>query len=358
MGLLFGSRPSLGTVLACVVRSTLGALALLHCLWCVLPAAAQDDKAQARALFGDGVSAFDRGDYAAALQSFQGAYRLAPHPAVRVNMANCFEQLGKYVEAAFNYERFLQESGSDVPPEQRAEVEAAIQRLNGKIGTLFITTEPGDAALSVDGEPTARVPGTGLKLSAGTHTLRATRPGYVASERMLQVDGGAERSISLSLYPAAIEPEAAPPASEPAREPVMELQSNEARRDSSANLRPVMWVALGSAAVFGVGAAVTGGLAIKAQNDFDDSVARSNDPSVPPPAREQARSDGVDAADRADLYATVTDVLIAGSAVGATTAFVLWLVDRKRERSESSLAFTPAVAPNGRSAQWLLRGTF
>src|SRR3954470_20213855 len=43
---------------------------------------------RARELFKLGVDAYDRGSYTEALQSFQQAYQLRPHPAVRVNIAN------------------------------------------------------------------------------------------------------------------------------------------------------------------------------------------------------------------------------------------------------------------------------
>ena len=96
---------------------------ILTCTLCIPSlGAAQDNKAKARALFGEGVAAFDRGDFENALESFTQAYRLAPHPAVRVNMANCYEQLGRYAEATFNYQRFLEESEGNVSPEQRREV--------------------------------------------------------------------------------------------------------------------------------------------------------------------------------------------------------------------------------------------
>jgi hypothetical protein len=118
-----------------------------------------------------------------------------------------------------------------------------------------------------------------------------------------------------------------------------------------------VWVALGSALVFGASAGVSGVLAWKAQNDFDDAVADSNDPMRPTSERIAARADGLDAADRADVLATVTDVLLAGAAVSAGTAFVLWLVDRRSARDVRSLSVAPSVGGRG-EAQAVIRGTF
>jgi hypothetical protein len=326
------------------------------------PVHAQDDKARARALFGDGVSAYEQGNFSVALESFQQAYRLAPHPAVRVNMANCFEQLGRYAEAIFNYERFLDESGSAVAPEQRTEVETAIQRLKGKIGSLVIQTDPADAGVAVDGEPVSRSQ-AGVPLASGQHSVRVFKDGFVTAERMVQVEGGGEQRITISLAPEAaaqVEPSPIPAlreevsasASEPAEDPFATTRS-----DQPARLRPLMWISLGSALLLGAGGAVTGVMALGAQHDFDNAVKQSNDPTLAPVARDQARANGLHAADRADVRATVTDVLLAGSALTATTAFVLWLMDRKREHAATQLSVSPALGGHGPN-QLILRGAF
>ena len=56
-------------------------------------ARAQDDREQARIQFERGVGLYESHDYEGALASFQEAYRLAPHPTVRVNMANCLPSM-------------------------------------------------------------------------------------------------------------------------------------------------------------------------------------------------------------------------------------------------------------------------
>src|SRR6478609_6664356 len=47
-------------------------------------------RARARQNFQTGVAAYQRGDFSVALEAFLTAYRLAPHPTVRVNIANCY----------------------------------------------------------------------------------------------------------------------------------------------------------------------------------------------------------------------------------------------------------------------------
>jgi len=334
-------------------------LGLLGLLCTASPGAAQDQKARARSLFGEGVTAFERGDYENALESFTQAYRLAPHPAVRVNMANCYEQLGRFAEATFNYQRFLEESGADVSPEQRADVEAAIERLRQKFGDLIIETDPPDVSLSVDGTSAQRGLDGRIQLRAGPHLLRATKPGYVNLERSVDVVGGTEQRVSLELrsLSVAVAPEVPEESQEEESESDWRPQADDAPRDGKSRLRPAMWATLGAAMLCGIGAGITGGLAIKAQHDFDNDVTLSNAAGASAAQRAKARADGLDASDRADTLALVTDVLWISAAVGASTAFVLWMVDRKHDEGQTSVSLLPVTSARG-DAHLVLRGAF
>ena len=62
-------------------------------------ARAQDVRSRAREQFQRGVAAFEAGRYEEALAAFQEAFRLKPHPSVRLNMAACYEKLDRPREA-------------------------------------------------------------------------------------------------------------------------------------------------------------------------------------------------------------------------------------------------------------------
>ena len=114
-------------------------------------AVAQDDnRAQARENFQSGVEQFESGDYEAALTAFQTAYRLAPHYSVRANMANCYERLGRAVEARENFRLFISEAGERASEEQLADVRASIERLSANIGTLALDVNPPGASIRID----------------------------------------------------------------------------------------------------------------------------------------------------------------------------------------------------------------
>jgi hypothetical protein len=68
------------------------------------------------------------------------------------------------------------------------------------IGTLRLTVEPPDAAVTLDGAAVApSVLGLPMALAAGTHRLAASRGGYRAAEQEVQVAAGAEQAVTLAL---------------------------------------------------------------------------------------------------------------------------------------------------------------
>ncbi|MBW2465648.1 MAG: PEGA domain-containing protein, partial [Deltaproteobacteria bacterium] len=178
--------------------SFIGALALVL-LAVTAPALAQDARDQARQNFGAGVEAFEAGQYESALTSFQEAYRLAPHPSVRVNMANCYEHLRRPLEAMFHYEHFLTES-PDAPPAQRAEVEEALRSLRGQVGEVTVRVVPDGALVRIDEAEVRRTPILHtIRMVPGSHLLEVRAEGYQSVRREFVVEGGQPADISIRL---------------------------------------------------------------------------------------------------------------------------------------------------------------
>lgn len=84
------------------------------------PATVDLDEAEARALFDAGVLAFHNARYEDALERFQRAYELAPHPQLLYNVAITADRLRRDTEAIDAFERFL---ATDPPENLRLEVE-------------------------------------------------------------------------------------------------------------------------------------------------------------------------------------------------------------------------------------------
>ncbi|MEM7606819.1 MAG: PEGA domain-containing protein [Myxococcota bacterium] len=299
------------------------------------------DREAARAAFGAGVSAYGEGRYDAALASFQEAYRIAPHPSVRVNMANCYEQLGRPVEALNHFERFLIES-ENASADQRAEVRSAIARLQAQVGEVFLRVTPEGASVTIDDDTTLRAPILdGIKLVAGEHRLRVESEGYAPYEQTFTLEGGGRQEVAVQLEGAVSTEVEAP---------------DEVDDGEGFSLPTPVWISAGASAALGIGAIISGVLALRSNSDFDDAVADSNDLSLGAAERARAREDGLDAKDRADRRSTAADVLGIASIAAAGTAVVLYFVLRGADEDEPSAYVAPAVGPN--AAGVALTGSF
>jgi len=81
-------------------------------LWCLVSATAKADEAPdrvelARAHLRAGIAYYDDGKYDDALKEMQVAYALKAVPDLQYNIAQCFERLGRYEEAAGAYETYV-----------------------------------------------------------------------------------------------------------------------------------------------------------------------------------------------------------------------------------------------------------
>ena len=75
----------------------------------------QADDAKAKALYKDGETAYNLGQFDAALGKYTEAYKLKPLPGFLFNIAQCHKQLGQYERAAFFYGRFIDTSPPKAP---------------------------------------------------------------------------------------------------------------------------------------------------------------------------------------------------------------------------------------------------
>jgi hypothetical protein len=339
------------------------------------PAAAQDDaeRERARAEFQRGVDAYGRAEYQTALEAFQEAYRLAPHPVVRVNIANSYEQLQRPLEALFHFEHFLTES-ERATPQQRREVETAIRRLRRLVGDIELHVTPDGAIVTIDGAEQRRAPVTEpVRVTAGAHVVEVQLDGYQSERREVQVQGGQTARVDVRLARAEAVASSdgattAGAATEPATEPAevatadagsgdaapaaaLEPPPPERQDDGGGGFRITVptWIAGGITIGAAIGAGITGGLALSANSDFEGHLATYEDPLQPAPVREQARVDGLSSADSARTLALVSDVLLITTIVGAgATVFFLittqdgGMLDDGGER-EPAVAVVPMI---------------
>ena len=150
--------------------------------------------------FKRGLQLFDDGEYTLALVEFERAYQLAPNFRALYNIALVDMQLGRYADASRTLEQYLHDGGDGVPPTRRAEVTKTLNDLKIRTATIEISMNVAGAEVTLDGKAidAARLRGPTV-IDAGEHTLRATAPGYLATDKTVTLAGGDKASVRLEL---------------------------------------------------------------------------------------------------------------------------------------------------------------
>lgn len=264
-----------------------------------------------RGHFDRGVDYYRDGNINAALIEFKRAYEAAPNYRVLYNLGQVANALNDYVEAQRYFQRYLQDGGSEIDGERRAEVNALINKLAGRIASLSITCNVDGAQIFVDDVQVGTTPlAQPLRVSAGTRRISAAFSGRPRSTRVIEAVGGERLSVELEMQAA----------------PTPDVTPNVlATGDTSPSSGPsaTLWLGIATGAL-AVSAGVVGFLAAQDGSRFHDALSRSST------ANEINRLH-----DRAATKAILTDVLLGATAVtGAVTLYFMFSGD-KSERPPS-----------------------
>jgi hypothetical protein len=339
-------------------------LSIVLCLGATSRVAAEDtdNVKRARTLFASGVSAYKDGNFERALQAFEEAYQLRPHPTVLVNIAGCYDQMGKPIDAIYRYEKFLKETKGETP--QRREVKKTLEQLYQKIGTITLNVVPDGSKVQVDRAETKVSPIVEpIHLTIGKHTLTVSREGYGRVERDIDVVEGDKREIWITLdkrldaadpvVPIAPPTEtAANEQEQPEVEPSTPAKSREAdnhketasssppqkdeqERDSTASGSGVLISGIVTG-VLGVGALVCMIAGFGSEAQYDSAKSKAQDSGLP-----EDVSDAQAVGQRADNLWLATGFLAGGAVISAAVMTVFLITEN--DNDHSSVRLEPAI---------------
>ena len=225
------------------------------------PTAASAAGEEASNHFKRGLQLFDEADYTLALVEFERAYQLAPNFRALYNIALVDMQLGRYADAARTLEQYIHDGGNAIAPARRAEVNKTLGDLKFRTATIEIAVNVPRAEVMLDGKPIdpARLRGPTV-IDAGEHTLRATAPGYSASDRTVTLAGGDRAAVRLELVAFAL---ALP------RAPV----------ETAQHPRSIFWPGFVATGALAAGAIVSGAVTLSLDahlNDLKNTVGSSD----------------------------------------------------------------------------------
>ena len=155
---------------------------------------------QAEQRYQIGVDAYRDGRFEDAAREFRVAFTVFPRSSrLAYNLARSLERSGKVEEAVRFYGEYLRLSPK---AEDREAVEATVaglrQVLEGRGGTLEISSKPAGAQVEVDGRPLGMAPTTAA-VPAGEHLVEATLDGFQPVRRFVVVEAGGTAAAEMVL---------------------------------------------------------------------------------------------------------------------------------------------------------------
>ncbi len=287
-------------------------------------------QSEAATRFEKGLELYEDGALDAALAEFERAYELTLDARVLYNIGHVQSQRHRYVEAIEAFERYLK--GTAVNETRRAQVEAELEKLRGRVGRLSLESNVTGAQVYVNGVSVGAFPLAGaIPVNPGICEVRVEKPGYQTARETLTIAGGDTPRLVIHLLPAGAD------LTQPAE------SSAVATPRTRYNYTP-FWISAASTLVLGGGTAVMGVLALDKEKQLKDELG---EPPSDPDRVEALRSDG-------KVFAGVTDGLAAATVVAGGLS-IYFLVDppkKSRRVGASDLRITAGAG------QAILSGRF
>jgi hypothetical protein len=284
------------------------------------------EKADAAALYKQGVTLMEKGDFPAACPKFVESQRLDPALNTQIALAKCYDAGGKtasawssYRDLAFEFKKAGNAAGEKAANDKKDELEKTLSRLQ-----INATSDAPGLVIRRDNEEISKaILGTPVPVDPGKHTIEATAPGYQVWQTTVTI--GKANDTQTVTIPGLV---AAP--------------------KQSSSLRTIGY-AVGGVGVAGVVVGgVFGGLAASAKGklttDCPNNVCST-----------QASQDELASAKTKALISTIG--LAAGGALAATgVVLILVSPSTKKEEAPKAARFIPSVGPQG--AGLTVLGTF
>ena len=294
-----------------------------------------DAKAEATAVFQEGMKLFNRGDFAAACDRFEASVALFAGIGNRGKLAECYERVGR-TASAWRLYRDVEQQARRMQDEKRAGI--AAQRASALEDRLArITVEPGPTVAiagftirSNQDEQPARLFHTAVVVDPGSYRIEATAPGHLPWSSTVVLAEGDSRTVTI-------------PALEPlAREPDGATSARDSRPGPNAGrIAGIALVGLGTASLLG-GSTYFGWSARSQWNDVPAACRDGTGICTP---------DDIALGQEADRRANIANIIGAVGVVSvAAGAFLWWRGSRRQDRSGDasparSLRLMPTVSP-------------
>jgi hypothetical protein len=306
-------------------------------------AQSSEDRASAQALFDDGRALVQANRAAEACPKFEESQRLDPGTGTLLNLANCYERVGRTASAWALYVEVISASRSAGRTDREAlakeHADALLPRLPRLSIDVPVQAQVAGLVITRDGQPVRQAQwGSALPIDPGKHQLAASAPGKKPWQFELQIDKpGQTEALKV---PALVDAPAEAPLEPNAGKPSPDEQAQAARR---AKLRGAAYIS-GGLGVVGIAVGSYFGLSALSKNSASKADCTGNDcTSAGYSERNGARNAG-----------TVSTIAFIAGGVALGAGVVLFLSSNgNQEPSGAALHVSASAAPG---AAWLSLG--
>jgi hypothetical protein len=297
------------------------------------------NRAAAEALFNEGRSLVASGKFAQACPKFEASQQLDPGLGTLLNLAECYEKLGKTASAWAEYREAIplaRASGSKVRQDLATERAAALE---SRLSMLTIRAMGGseDATgleIRRDGIPVQSAElGSPIPVDPGPHTIEAVAPGKLKWSSTIQITDAAKLAVEVpALTPVA--GGAAPPT--PAAKPIEAPPLDQGAHSSSSSTQRTAGIIVGAVGVVGIGIGAV--FALGASSKWSDAKAKCT--AYP----YGCNQDSMDARSSAQSKASVATIAFIVGGVAVAGGAVLWLTAGPSQEKSVAIGVGPGAA--------------
>jgi hypothetical protein len=297
------------------------------------------NRAAAEALFNEGRKLAADGKYTDACPKFEASQELDPGLGTLLNLAECYEKIGKTASAWAEYKEAIplaRAAGSkvrqDLATERAAALESRLSMLT--IRAMGSTEETTGLEVRRDGVPVQPAEfGSPIPVDPGPHTIEAAAPGKQKWSSTVQLADAAKLLVDVpALTPLATGASPTPPAPAPTSAPPVEQSAH----SSSGSTQRTAAIVVGAVGIVGVGIGAVFGLG--ASSKWSDAKTKCTD--YPYGCSQAALDDKSSASSKASA-ATVA-FIVGGAAIAG--AAVLWITSGPSQEKSVALGVGPGAA--------------
>jgi hypothetical protein len=314
-------------------RNAIAGLVVTAFAWAPVAAQPADNTTLAEQLFNQGRELASKNDWANACPKFEASLRYDPALGTRLNLANCYDKLGKvakawgmYRDAADKAAQLGDTKRKEYALQQAAALEPRLPKLTivvpAKPPTGFTVTRDG---VAVD----AAMFGGGFYVDPGAHEIVASAPGYASiTKTVTSIEGKGETVTIPDLQAKPDEPKPKPaPKDEDEDRPPPPAPNNTWKYAG-------LGTAAGGVVLLGVGVV----FGIKASGTYSDAKSLCANLVCQNP---DDFAKGGKLISDARSQATISTVLVVGGAVVAAGGVTLWLLAPKLGGTEHAARIVP-----------------